>query len=287
MTARKTYNSNAMPILDAHTHVFPPFAIEQRERISATDRAFSVIYGSPRSRMVDATGLAQYMSEGGPDLVVAVGFPFEDPDLIRRCNDYLLETAEKDKRILPLISVDLNNEDAALSEAERCLALGARGVGELAYYDTGFSEKERQSLSGLATRLDENGGILMLHLNEQVGHQYPGKARADFASVAGFVADHPGLRIILAHMGGGICFYEFMPEIKKAFSHVYYDLAAAPFLYSDELYTFAATYLCKKVLLGSDYPLLPLARYAPRLDMLDEPAKSNILYENGRSLFAA
>jgi predicted TIM-barrel fold metal-dependent hydrolase len=127
----------------------------------------------------------------------------------------------------------------------------------------------------------------MLHLNEQVGHRYPGKAFADFGSVAGFVADHPSLRIILAHMGGGICFYEFMPEIRKAFARVYYDLAAVPFLYSNELYAFAAAFLGEKVLFGSDYPLLPFARYIPYLREVEEPARSNILYENGRRLFGA
>lgn len=274
-----------MPVLDAHTHIFPPFVIKKREQIAATDKAFSTLYGSAGSRMIDANGLARYMETDGPDLAVAVGFPFEDPDLIRRCNDHLLEAAAQDKRIIPLVSFDYRNEDGALAEVERCLRLGARGVGEVAYYDTGFSENERRGLNGIAQQLEERKGVLMLHLNEQVGHRYPGKAFADFASVAGFVADHPSLPIILAHMGGGICFYEFMPEIRKAFSHVYYDLAAAPFLYSDELYAFAAAFLDTKVLFGSDYPLLPLARYMPPLGELGEPARNNILYENGRRLF--
>jgi uncharacterized protein len=287
MVAGKTYN-NAMPVLDAHTHLFPPFVIERREEVAARDDGFSVIYGRPASRMVDANGLVRYMDEeDGPDLVVAVGFPFKDGDLVRRCNDYTLEAAEREKRIIPFVSVNPKDGDAALAEAERCFGLGARGIGELAYYDTGFSENERRSLQGLAELLEQKEGILMLHLNEQVGHPYPGKSRVDFASVVGFVEDHPSLKVILAHMGGGICFYEFMPEIRKAFDHVYYDIAAAPYLYSEDLYAFAAAFLHTKVLFGSDYPLLSLVRYRRHLEKLDDKSRAAILYENGRRLFGA
>jgi predicted TIM-barrel fold metal-dependent hydrolase len=276
-----------MPVLDAHTHIFPPYIIEHRELIATTDRGFAVVYGRRNSRMIDAHGLQRYMDDQGPDVAVAVGFPFEDNDLIRRANDYLLEIARADKRVLPLVAADRKNEDAAISEVERCLKQGARGVGELAYYDTGFGENERRNLESLGRYLEEKGMVLMLHLNEQVGHHYAGKTYVDFASVVRFVEDHPTLEIILAHMGGGICFYEFMPEIKKTFSHVYYDLAATPFLYSENLYAFAAAFLDSKVLFGSDYPLLPLGRYRPQLDKLDNESRVKILYENGRHLFGA
>jgi|WetSurMetagenome_2_1015567.scaffolds.fasta_scaffold238424_2 uncharacterized protein len=276
-----------MPVLDAHTHIFPPDIIEKRAAIAKTDKGFSLIYGSSHARMVDAEDLARYLDDQSLDLAVVVGFPFEDSGLIRRANDYLLEVAGADKRILPLVGVDQKNEEDAISEAERCLRQGARGVGELAYYGTGFSDDERRDLDGLGAYLEGKGMVLMLHLNEQIGHHYPGKTYVDFGAVARFVGDHPTLKIVLAHMGGGICFFEFMPEIKKAFSCVYYDLAAAPFLYSDELYAFAAQFLHSKVLFGSDYPLLSLARYKPQLEKLGDEARRKIMYENGRHLFGA
>ena len=68
---------------------------------------------------------------------------------------------------------------------------------------------------------------------------------------------------------------------------VYYDLAAVPFLYSDSVYAFAARFLAKKVLFGSDFPLLTLARYRPGIDQVDEKEKRLILYENARRLFGA
>ena len=276
-----------MPVLDAHTHLFPPEVIEKRGEIAARDRAFSLLYGDAHARMAEAKDLAAYMDREGVDMAVATCFPFQDTGLVRLANDYVLECARLDRRILPLVVVDGLDEKAALSEAERCLKKGARGVGEMAYYETGFGSEERARIEGLCRFLADEGLPLMLHLNEQVGHKYHGKTRIDFAEVVRFVGAHPSLRIILAHMGGGICFYEFMPEIAKVFHLVYYDLAAVPFLYSDSVYAFAARFLAKKVLFGSDFPLLTLARYRPGIEQLDEEEKRLILYENARRLFEA
>jgi predicted TIM-barrel fold metal-dependent hydrolase len=164
---------------------------------------------------------------------------------------------------------------------ERCVSLGARGVGELAWYGRGFGRDERTVLSQAAARAREVGMTMMLHVNEQVGHPYAGKTMMDFAELYRFVEEHPGLTIILAHMGGGICFYEFMPEVRQAFSSVFYDCAAVPFLYSDAVYAFAAAYLPDKVLFGSDYPLLSLKRYRPAIDALDASAQRALLFDNG------
>ena len=204
-----------------------------------------MLYGDRRARMAEGRDLAAYMDREGVDMAVATCFPFRDPGLIRLVNDYVLECARVDGRILPLVVVDALDEKAAVSEAERCLEKGARGVGEMAYYDGGFGAENRRRLEGLGRFLEAAGRPLMLHLNEQVGHAYPGKTPVDFAEVARFVEAHPSLRMILAHMGGGICFYEFMPEIQRAFPHVYYDLAAVPFLYSD-----ACTSLRRRFLAG-------------------------------------
>jgi uncharacterized protein len=273
-----------MLAFDFHTHLFPTEIIHKRDAVSAKEKAFGLLYGNPKSKMIDETGLAEYMNRETVSGTVAMGFPFTDGGLVRLCNDYILDAAKRDNRIVPFIMVDRSNSMAALAEAERCLGRGARGVGELAYYETCFSDGERRVLDGLADLLEENSRPLVLHLNEQVGHEYPGKGKADFATVVAFVHDHPRLKVILAHMGGGICFYEFMPEIRKSFANVHYDLAAVPFLYSEEIYDFAARYIPSKVLFGSDFPLLSLKRYERHLKVLSEETRQMFLSENGRRL---
>jgi hypothetical protein len=274
-----------MPVLDCHTHIFPPEAIRRRERIAGDDKGFAAIYGDGRARMVDAEGLAEYMDREGVDLAAAGCFPFRDASLLRLANDYVLDAAKKDRRIMPFILVDRYDEAKALDEARRCFELGAAGVGEIAWYDAPFGASERKSLDALAAYMEQTGMALLMHLNEPVGHRYPGKTEADFREVATFVEAHPSLKIILAHLGGGLCFYELMPEIRKAFALVSYDLAASPFLYSDDLYRFAATFLPDKVLFGSDYPLLALSRYKPLLDGLEERVREKFLWGNGSRFF--
>jgi uncharacterized protein len=273
-----------MSVIDAHTHVFPMELIEKRVKIAMRETGFGILYRDLRSKMVDADGLLTYMDEEGVGKAVITGFPFADNGLIRVSNDYILEMAQNNERLIPFITVKGDDEGAAQAEVERCFTLGARGVGELAYYETGFTERERGALDGVASFLEDRGAPLMLHVNEQVGHAYPGKSTVDFESVVKFAADHPRLSLILAHMGGGICFYEFMPEIKRVFTHVYYDMAATPFLYSKDLFVFAERFLLSKILFGSDYPLLSLNRYQSHLESLTAETRHLFLYENGRRL---
>jgi uncharacterized protein len=274
-----------MPVIDAHTHVFPPDVIKRRDKIAERDLRFSLLYANPKARMVEEAGLTQYMAEEQIDRAVVTTFPFKDRGIITACNDYLLDIAGRNPELIPFAMVHTEDDTCALAEAARCFHLGAQGIGELAFYETGFGEKERRGLSFLADYAQENSIPLMIHVNEQVGHAYHGKTRMDLQQLVTVVETHPGLTTILSHLGGGICFYEFMPEIKKAFTRVYYDLAAVPLLYSGEVYRFMAEFMPDKVLFGSDYPLLSYRRYAKDMDLLGQESRQKLLHLNARRLF--
>jgi uncharacterized protein len=274
-----------MPLIDVHTHVFPDEVIRNRTRIAEKDRNFDVLYGNSSSRMVDSSKLRDYLSREGIDRAVATGFPFQDAGLLTLSNDCLLELAQIDDRIIPLVMVDLQDEERGAAELERCIARGAMGMGEVAYYGQPFSRSERERLDRLVAPLEGAQLLLMMHVNEQIGHRYGGKARIDFNEVVKFVDSHPRLTIILSHLGGGLCFYEFMPEIKKSFAHVYYDIAAIPFLYHKKVYSFISRFLPEKVMFGSDYPLLPASRYLPDIKELEEEVQVKLLYRNAEEIF--
>jgi predicted TIM-barrel fold metal-dependent hydrolase len=273
-----------MPIIDAHTHLFPPEVIAEREKIAARDPRFALIYADTKARMVDEAELTRYMADERVDYAVATGFPFKDRALISACNDYLLAAGARDPRIIPFVMVDPHDEQFAQGEIERCLRRGARGIGELAFYDTGFGREERQKLDVVADCAKACGLPLMLHVNEQVGHTYHGKSMIDFRELTACIEGHQGLPFILSHLGGGLCFYEFMPEIKDRFAHVYYDLAAVPFLYARDVYLFVTQFMPDRVLFGSDYPLLTYRRYEKDLQLLGEETRKKLLYQNARHL---
>jgi predicted TIM-barrel fold metal-dependent hydrolase len=93
--------------------------------------------------------------------------------------------------------------------------------------------------------------------------------------------------VILAHWGGGLLFYEAMPELREQFRNVYYDTAATPFLYHADIYRAAlALNLGDKILFGSDFPLLPPSRYLPALQTLPDDAQERILFANAQKLLA-
>jgi predicted TIM-barrel fold metal-dependent hydrolase len=57
-----------------------------------------------------------------------------------------------------------------------------------------------------------------------------------------------------------------MPEVSKTMANVYYDTAASPFLYSKKIYTTVSEIVgVKKILFGTDFPLLSPRRYFQEL----------------------
>ena len=67
--------------------------------------------------------------------------------------------------------------------------------------------------------------------------------------------------LILAHCGGGFAFYELMPEVAALTEQVYYDTAAAAYLYRPAAVVARLQDLAPgRVLFGSDYRLLSQRR---------------------------
>ncbi len=130
------------------------------------------------------------------------------------------------------------------------------GLGEL-NADGQHFDLDNANFTALARRTAELGAVMLLHTNEPVGHNYPGKGRLPLADVYALVKAVPDLKLILAHWGGGFPFYELMREVRKAAANVFYDSAASPLLYSPQIFrTIIDIVGSDKVLFGSDFPLL-------------------------------
>jgi predicted TIM-barrel fold metal-dependent hydrolase len=268
-----------LDLVDAHVHVFPPELIRDRESLLERDRWFGELYRPPRARMATAEQVVESMGEEGVDLAVLVGFPFSDPGLCGLVNDYLLETVAAYPGRLAGLACVAPDAPGAVAELERCLDAGLRGCGELAP-DAGAR------LDAVAGHLRERGAPLLVHASEPVGHDYPGKGRFGPEHCFGLAAAHPGLTIVLAHFGGGLFVYEAMPETRKTLASVFYDTAAAPYLYNPGIYqAVESTAGIGKLIFGSDYPLLAPSRYRPGLEGLSPSAQEAVLAGNARKVF--
>lgn len=276
-------------IIDAHTHIFPPRMQKNRSDLVYRDRGFGALYSAEKAKLVGTAEVLEMLEKHRADRAVVFGFPWQSLDLCREGNDYVLESIHQHPgHLIGLITLPWNGSNAVLQECERCLANGAKGVGELALYDQALNDESMRRLDGLARLLAHNGAPLLLHLNEPVGHNYPGKALIDLGAVHHFIVNHPGLTLILAHWGGGFFFFELMREIHKAGGRVYYDTAASPFLYHHRIYEIAVTIIGEdRILFGSDYPLLAPARYFKEMEAaaISDQARRKIKGENAWRLF--
>jgi predicted TIM-barrel fold metal-dependent hydrolase len=240
--------------IDAHVHIFPPEMIEQRDTYLPRDERFAALYSSPRAKMATANDVVAHMEGAGVERAVVFGFPFGDQGLCRMVNDYVLGAVAAWPRCLAGLASVSPGQPGAVRELERCLDAGLHGCGELAPGDT---PEELRSLEGVAGMLRERGLPLLLHANEPVGHEYPGKSSFGPAACAACAAAYPGLKLVFAHMGGGVFVYEAMPELRKILANTYYDTSAVPYLYDPGIYQAAeATAGAHKLIFGSDYPLL-------------------------------
>jgi hypothetical protein len=263
-------------IIDFHTHIFPSFFRHQRDLFFQKEPSFEAIYRSPKSRLVGREDLLQNMDEEGVHRSVIFGFPWEEEEHFRRHNDYIIESVERHPdRFIGFCCFSPLSPNGP-EESERCLEAGLSGVGELAIYQADISSEEIGSFKDIMQICSRYEVPLLLHTNEPVGHQYPGKMPINLSQLYNFLKAYPSNRIVLAHWGGGLFFYALMKkEVREVLKSVWFDTAASPYLYRPDIYRVAGEIVGhEKILFGSDYPLLKPGRYFEEMGTSELSAES-------------
>jgi len=243
-------------IIDFHTHIFPPDVRDRREEYLKHDATFAEMYASPKAKIATAEGLLASMDEAGVDVSVALGFAWREHELCVRHNDYLLEAAAKSSgRIVPFATINMGTDEAAATrEIARWAAAGGKGLGELR------PESQTWDLTGepgarLGALAKEHALVLLFHVTEVGGHEYPGKYGLQLGAFYRFAMEHPDLAIVGAHFAGGLPFA--MPEAPQVSLTALADTAARRFLYPQSVYRdVIARWGAERLLLGSDFPLV-------------------------------
>lgn len=255
-----------MPVIDAHTHVFAPEICRDRAAYVARDLWFEHLYADPRAGLVPAEDLIVSMDAAGIDRSVIAGFPWGDPELCRLHNDYMAEVAATYSDRLSWLATVVPTAPDAAAEAARCFALGASGIGELNADAQGFDFREPEPLADLVEACLHYDRPIMFHISEPVGHVYPGKGTATPEKFVHFLAAYPDLRVVAAHWGGGLPFYELMPEVASLARNVAYDSAASTYLYRFDVFRVVLDIVGpERVLMASDYPVLRQDRFLRRV----------------------
>ncbi len=269
-------------IIDSHVHILPVSMRDARERLAELDPWFGVCHGGARS-IVTADELLATMDASGIDRSVCFGWPFADPAHCAEVNDHLIEVQRAHSDRLTCFATVSPGRPGAVDELRRCAGEGLRGTGELNADAQGF-DLDAAAIDLVADACVELDVPMVLHCSEPVGHDYPGKGTATPGLLAGFALRHPALRLVCAHLGGGLPFYAHMPEIAELCRRLWFDTAAGPYLYTPAAYRAVAD-LCgaDRLLFGSDYPLLPARRYIDAFAQAEFSAAERALVMGGNA----
>ncbi len=254
--------------IDFHTHIYPEWLRDQREKYIARDATFGELFAGPKAKMATAEELVKAMDEAGVATSVVMGVGWTDQGLARDVNDYIIDSARKyPGRIIGFGGVNPAWGDAAVKEADRCARAGLRGIGELHPDTQGFAIQDRLAMEPLVEVLLEHKLILTTHSSEPVGHLYQGKGHTTPDKLWAFIENFPDVKVVCAHWGGGLPFYALMPEVAAALANVYFDTAASPFLYSAGIFPQAVTLIgAERILMASDFPLLRAKRLLKQIN---------------------
>ena len=273
-------NLNLMKI-DAHVHFLPPSLRENLAELVGREPYWGLLLNPPNGQSIQGYATAERlladMDAAGLDRVVLVGEYYQRHESCVARNNQTIDLVQRyPERLMGLATVQPLAGAQATAELRRCLANGLCGLGELNPYAQRFrlasAEFER-----LVAICEEEDAAVNLHINEEVGAHYWGKSTTPIREYYELACRHPALKLVLAHWGGGLLFYEVMPRVRAQLANVVYDTAASPLLYpTAEIFATAQTCISPhKILYGSDYPL----RLYPR--MQKEPDFRPFLAEIG------
>lgn len=275
-------------MIDAHTHLFPTDVCRDRRPYLARDAWFGELYASETITLIQPEEMIASMDTAGIEWSVVCGWPWRDPGLCREQNDFLAEVARRFPDRIAWLAIVNPLDAGAAQEIERTVALGACGIGELNADAQGFEWQQPHMLGAVvevATVLDVP---FLIHCSEPVGHVYPGKGTATPEKLLEFFIAWPELRVVAAHWGGGLPFYELMPEVRQRCRNVVYDTAASTYLYQWDVFPVIERLVGPdRILFGTDYPLLRQSTFLRRTLAAGMPEASlvPVLAENAARVF--
>ena len=264
-----------MEIWDSHVHLFPPEIYRNWDKYAPRDPWFQALTRKPENgkgteeAWADGEEALACADAAGVQGLVMQGWYWNDPGLQTLHNDYMAGLlAEHPDRLRGFISINPKFGAASIAEVERCMKLGFSGIGELGPGGNGYDFNDPDFLA-LLECADHYHLPVCIHCGEPVGHPYPGRDSTSLAPLPEVVKRFPNVTFILAHLGGGLPFYELNRRIHRAMApNVVYDTAANPLLYDlRSIRTVVDLIGADRLLFGSDFPLLLYPSKSRDMDM--------------------
>ena len=250
-------------IIDGHMHRYPSEVISDPagwgKRVQEAHWVSLVAGSSGRESIqgwAERDRILSDMDAAGISKAVLLGWYWERQTTCEMQNRWHLDwIGEGGDRFIGFATVQPLAGERAFDDVRRSIESGLRGIGEINPLVQGFSV-DHPVWVRILHWAQENRLPVTLHATEPVGHSYPGKTASRLADYVWLAEEFPELRIILAHWGGGLPFYELNPSCRRTLRNVLYDTAASPLLYDDRVFRYVADLVGSgKIVFGSDYPL--------------------------------
>ena len=274
--------SHQVCIYDAHTHCFP-------RQLGQSARAWAQQHQEPHwSNLVAPIGrstiqgwsdlqqMLAHMDAAGVQKACLLGWYWENESTCLWHNQ-LMESWMKSApdRFIAFASILPNAQ--VVEQLERARDQGFCGVGELHPGVQGFSSADPHWRT-LADWCVSQQWPVNLHATEAAGASLRDRVATPLQDFVAMAEQHPLLKLILAHWGGGLPFFENNQRLKKRLRNVYYDTSASPLLYASSVFRQVIDAVgIDKIIFGSDYPLKLFPRDQKDADM--QPYVNYVLHE--------
>lgn len=254
-----------VPVVDAHTHAFSPDRIRDRARLVADDRWFGELYANPKARLTTANDVWDSSRAAGIARTIICGFPWSDAGICRDENAYLAEFCANSNGEVDWLGIVVPGDGDAARDAAWCFEHGAVGLGEFNSDGQAAPLEAVERWQPVVDIARTAGRPILLHASEAVGHAYPGKGTATPDRLVRWLEHAPDVDVVFAHWGGGLPFFELMPEIRRITERVIYDCAASTYLYRFDVFPQVIDLVgAERVIWGSDFPVLGQQKFLSR-----------------------
>jgi uncharacterized protein len=271
-------------LVDAHVHFLPPrvqakvwhyFADAEAHYGTRWPVAYAIPDVDERLAVLDRLGVRAFPT---------LPYPHK-PGMAAWLNDWSAEFAAGRPQVLQ--SATFFPEPEAPAYVAESLDRGARVF--KVHVQVGGFDPRHHLLEPVWTRLEESGTPVVIHCGSgPLRGEHTGPAPA-----AGLLQRHPGLRLVIAHLG--MPEYRDFLDLAERYERVHLDTTMFATDFTERMMPFdpadrpRLAALREKVLLGSDFPSIPYP-YAHQLAALHrlglgEEWLRAVLWENGARLF--
>ena len=276
--------------IDIHTHAEEPCGCHSDDGYDDLQARMAEYFGAKVVQPTIPQTAAHYRAQN----IAAVIFPVDaerETGYRRFKNEEVAELcAENDDILIPFASIDPWKGKMGVREARRLVRdFGIKGF---KFHPTfqGFYPNDRMAYA-LYEAIEDEGAIALFHTGQTgVGSGMPGGngMRLKYSNpmyVDDVAVDFPDLKIILAHPS-----FPWQEEALSVAQHkpnVYIDLSGwSPKYFPEILVRYANTMLKKKMLFGSDWPMIAPERWLDAFDAAPfrDEVRPLILKENAMRL---